>query len=160
MDIRKIKQIIDLMQKKGVNEIELSEGGESVKVRINTTECFLGSSDTSTKYSSLSKNTIPDQASIPASFTQPTTTPTLSITHSSNNTINSPMVGTLYLAPSPEAKPFVEVGQTVKPGDVLCIVEAMKMFNQIESDRSGTIKAILVKNGHPVEYDQPIFIIE
>ena len=152
MDIRKIKQIIDLMQSKGVDEIEINEGGESV--RISLTSHLKSRAEEQNRHHAHTSQPL-------AHSSTEQTAPIISTTaHMSNNTINSPMVGTFYLTPSPEAGPFVSLGQAIQSGDVLCIVEAMKMFNQIESDRSGTIKAILVENGQPVEYDQPLFIIE
>ncbi len=149
MDIRKIKKLIDLIQESDIAEIEIQEGEESV--RISRT--------------SMASPTVSVPASTPVASTPavtPASTPVneTPATPNLDNAIRSPMVGTFYRSASPEAPPFVEVGQTVSEGDVVCIIEAMKMFNQIESDRSGTVKAILVENGHPVEFDEPLIIIE
>ncbi|OCG09156.1 acetyl-CoA carboxylase, biotin carboxyl carrier protein [Gilliamella sp. wkB178] len=154
MDIRKIKKLIELVEESGISELEISEGEESVRISRTVP---------TTNYSAPIQNIqIPQAAPVvvaPNASTEvvsesaePTTT--------TDNIIKSPMVGTFYRTPSPESKAFVEVGQTVNVGDVLCIVEAMKMMNQIESEKAGTIKAILVENGQPVEFDQPLFIIE
>jgi acetyl-CoA carboxylase biotin carboxyl carrier protein len=145
MDIRKIRKLIELIDETGVAEIEIREGEESV--RIN-------------RY-----GTPPPQHAVvpttvvaaPAAAPSPAAEAPQKIT---GHTVKSPMVGTMYIAASPTAKPFVQVGQKVKAGDVLCIVEAMKMLNQIESDKSGTVTARLVENGQPVEFDQALFIIE
>jgi acetyl-CoA carboxylase biotin carboxyl carrier protein len=151
MDIRKIRKLIDLLIEKKIGEIEIREGEESVRV---------------SQFGIVSKNPIQPQATIaspqniePQSTTAPSSTqPTDPL--QDKHTINSPMVGSFYLSPSPDAKPFVEIGQHVNVGDVLCIVEAMKMFNQIEADRAGKVTSRLVENGQPVEYGQPLFVIE
>lgn len=154
MDIRKIKKLIELVEESGISELEISEGEESV--RISRTVA-------TTNYSAPVQNIqIPQPAPVvvtSASSTEEVINDVASV-DVSGSTIKSPMVGTFYRTPSPESKAFVEVGQTVNVGDVLCIVEAMKMMNQIESEKAGTIKAILVENGQPVEFDQPLFIIE
>ncbi len=148
MDIRKIKKLIELLEESGIAEIEIREGEESVRI---------------------SRGQIAQAA--PVQYTVPATAPTAATTpaaaqpaaapaQASGTPIKSPMVGTFYRSASPTAKPFVEVGSSIKAGDTLCVVEAMKMFNQIEAETSGTITAILVENGQPVEYDQPLFIIE
>ncbi|KFA59684.1 acetyl-CoA carboxylase, biotin carboxyl carrier protein [Gilliamella sp. Choc4-2] len=154
MDIRKIKKLIELVEESGISELEISEGEESVRINRSVP---------ATNHSAPVQNFhIPQAAPV-------VVTPTTSIEEVDNEaasvnisgtTIKSPMVGTFYRTPSPESKAFVEVGQTVNIGDVLCIVEAMKMMNQIESEKAGIIKAILVENGQPVEFDQPLFIIE
>ncbi|WP_294833882.1 acetyl-CoA carboxylase biotin carboxyl carrier protein, partial [uncultured Gilliamella sp.] len=137
----------------GISELEISEGEESVRISRSVP---------TTSYSAPVQNIqIPQPA--PVVVTPTVQAEVVSDTNSveiSGTTIKSPMVGTFYRTPSPESKAFVEVGQTVNVGDVLCIVEAMKMMNQIESEKAGTIKAILVENGQPVEFDQPLFIIE
>ena len=154
MDIRKIKKLIELVEESGISELEISEGEESVRISRTAP---------TTNYSAPIQNIQIPQATPVA--TPIVTTPTEVVNEVepiavSGTTIKSPMVGTFYRTPSPESKAFVEVGQTVNVGDVLCIVEAMKMMNQIESEKAGTIKAILVENGQPVEFDQPLFIIE
>lgn len=150
MDIRKIKKLIELIEESGVAEIEIREGEESV--RIN-------------RYGS----SAPIAQVAPAVQAPVAAAPAPSITEVveeaapapvSGHAVKSPMVGTVYLAPSPDAAPFVKIGQSVVAGDLLCIVEAMKMFNNIEADVSGVIKECLIENGQPVEYDQPLFTIE
>ena len=151
MDISKIKKLIDLIQESDVAEIEIQEGEESVRISRN-------SSNTAPMV--MAAPAMPAQAPAPiaAPAAQIEATPTPA--NNTTNAVKSPMVGTFYRSSSPEAAPLAEVGQTVAEGDVICIIEAMKMFNQIESDRSGVIKAILVENGHPVEFDEPLIIIE
>ena len=149
MDIRKIKRLIELLEESGINEIEIKEGEESV--RINR-----GGSAGGAHASAPMPQTIVQPAPQPASAPEPEAAEQIPAGHA----MRSPMVGTYYGAPSPGAKSFVEVGQRVKVGDTLCIIEAMKMMNQIESDKDGVIAAILVENGQPVEFDQPLFVIE
>lgn len=151
MDIRKIKKLIELVEESGISELEISEGEESVRISRSTPA-----------YTAPVQNIqIPQPVAVPAPTVTAATVEAEVITETnSGTTIKSPMVGTFYRTPSPESKAFVEVGQSVNVGDVLCIVEAMKMMNQIESEKAGTIKAILVENGQPVEFDQPLFIIE
>ncbi|MCW8857705.1 MAG: acetyl-CoA carboxylase biotin carboxyl carrier protein [Kangiella sp.] len=151
MDLRKIKKLIELVEESGVAELEIQEGEESVRISRH------GSTAPAPVHYSVPQAAPAPQAPAP----QPESAPTEAAEpEMSGHIIRSPMVGTYYAAPSPGAKDFVQVGQQVKAGDVLCIVEAMKMMNQIESDTTGTIKAILVANGEPVEYDEPMFIIE
>lgn len=152
MDIRKIKKLIELLEESGINEIEIKEGEESVRI--------------SRKSESAAAQYIvapPMQAQMPVS-TEVTTTATTSTPNTEQlpegHIVTSPMVGTMYRAPAPNQPPFVEIGQTVQAGQTLCIVEAMKMLNQIESDKAGTITAILVENGQPVEFGQPLFVIK
>ncbi|MCO6544335.1 MAG: acetyl-CoA carboxylase biotin carboxyl carrier protein [Gilliamella sp.] len=150
MDIRKIKKLIELVEESGISELEISEGEESVRI---------SRAAPTTNYSAPVQNIqIPQPAPVVAPTVQTEVVTDNVVTD--GTTIKSPMVGTFYRTPSPESKAFVEIGQTVNVGDVLCIVEAMKMMNQIESEKAGTIKAILVENGQPVEFDQPLFIIE
>ncbi len=149
MDIRKIKKLIDLIQESDIAEIEIHEGEESVRISRNSTAAPV-------------MMAAPAMAAAPIAAA-PLAAPTEEAAPTGPNTENavkSPMVGTFYRSSSPEAGSFVEVGQTVAEGDIICIIEAMKMFNQIEADRSGTVKAILVENGHPVEFDEPLIIIE
>lgn len=153
MDMRKIKKLIELIQSTGVAEIEIKEGEESVRI---TRE--------------IATQSMPQVVTAPS---QPAAAPAAPVAESrpaesapsanpaaGKHTVNAPMVGSVYLSPSPGAKAFVEVGQTVKAGEVLCLIEAMKMFNQIEADKAGTVTARLVDNGTPVEYNQPLFVIE
>lgn len=154
MDMRKIKKLIELIQSTGVAEIEIKEGEESVRI---TRE----SHHPAPVY-------IPAPAASPAPASAPTAAPAEAAPakapeqapHSDKHTLKAPMVGTVYLSPSPNAKAFIEIGQTVKVGDVICLIEAMKMFNQIEADKAGTITARLIDNGTPVEFNQPLFVIE
>ncbi|MBA2652983.1 MAG: acetyl-CoA carboxylase biotin carboxyl carrier protein [Tatlockia sp.] len=154
MDIRKIKKLIELLEETGVSEIEIKEGEESV--RLSRYGHHPMEAPPQMRYSpppaqTANHHPAPSPAIAehkPAVVTQP------------GHRVRSPMVGTMYTSPSPEAGPFVTIGQTVKVGDTLCIIEAMKMFNEIEADRAGRVIDILVANGDPIEYDQPLFIIE
>ena len=152
MDLRKIKKLIEMLQESDLNEIEVKEGEESVRINRKKESVIHASTPIS-----VGQNL--NQSSAPL--------PQIDSSEMENgqaaedlNHITSPMVGTFYEAPSPGAKPFVTVGDTVKVGDTLCIIEAMKMLNQIESDKSGIVKAILVENEQPVEFDQVLFIVE
>ncbi len=152
MDIRKIKKLIELLEESGIAEIEIREGEESVRIARGQ---IMQPAPTSYHFAPPQAA----QATQAAQITAPAAaTPAQAM--ASGTPIKSPMVGTFYRAASPTAKAFVEVGSAVKAGDTLCVIEAMKMFNQIEAETSGTITAILVENGQPVEYDQPLFIIE
>ncbi|GJH41880.1 acetyl-CoA carboxylase biotin carboxyl carrier protein [Pasteurella canis] len=154
MDIRKIKKLIELVEESGIMELEISEGEESVRINRGSV------APAAVQY------TVPVQAPVsapaPAAVTPTEPAPVASATSETvtGHAIRSPMVGTFYRSPSPEAKPFVEVGQTVKVGDALCIVEAMKMMNRIEADKAGVVKAILTNDGEAVEFDQKLIIIE
>ena len=149
MDIRKIKQLIELFQESAIAELEVLEGEASI--RING---FNNTSAVQTPLTHILLSTPPEATA--------TAEPTLVIENTSadnSHKILSPMVGTFYCSPSLDAAPFVTIGQTVKVGDPLCIIEAMKMMNQIESDKAGIVTEVLIKDGHPVEFDQPIVII-
>jgi acetyl-CoA carboxylase biotin carboxyl carrier protein len=157
MDIRKVKKLIELLEESGVSEIEIKEGEESVRISRHPT-------GTVHAYSA-------PMAYAPAPAGAPVVTAQAAVTtagvaasaepaHSPDQAVTAPMVGTFYSAPAPGAKPFVEIGSEVKPGDVLCIIEAMKMMNQIECDKAGRVVSILVKNGDPVEFGQTLFVIE
>lgn len=149
MDIRKIKKLIELLEETGIAEIEIKEGEESLRLSRHH------SIETPTiRHVSVAPAPIAHQPA-PQVIEAPKATET-----TSGHKVRSPMVGTMYTSPSPDAPTFVTVGKSVQVGDTLCIIEAMKMFNEIEADRAGTITAILVNNGEPVEYDQPLFIIE
>lgn len=157
MDIRKIKKLIELLDESGIAEIEIHEGEESVRISRATSQVV-----------------VPTAVAAPQAIAAPppaiSPTPTASSAPESNaetisaipagHAIESPMVGTFYRAPTPDAKPFVEIGDSVAVGDTLCIIEAMKMLNQIEADQAGTVKAILVDNGQPVEFGEPLVILE
>jgi acetyl-CoA carboxylase biotin carboxyl carrier protein len=148
VNIQDIKKLIDIFEKSNISELEVrQENGESV--RIGRT-----SAPVTATYAP------PVQISAPVTATAPAPqAPVTPAPEPSGHKLKSPMVGTFYRAPSPNEKPFVTIGQTVKAGDVLCLIEAMKMLNQIEADKSGTIQDILVENGQPVEFDQPLFVI-
>lgn len=154
MDIRKVKKLIELLEESGIDEIEIKEGEESVRISRNRylPAPVMHHSMPQPVANAPAPTTPVQAAAAPAGPAKATDEP-------AGYRLRSPMVGTFYRSPSPDAKAFVEVGQQIKAGDVLCIVEAMKMLNQIESDRSGTISAILIDNGEPVEFDQPLFII-
>ncbi|MEJ2214328.1 MAG: acetyl-CoA carboxylase biotin carboxyl carrier protein [Gammaproteobacteria bacterium] len=145
MDIRKIKKLIELIEESDIAEIEIHEGEESVRLSRNSAVAQVVAA--------------PAPVSAPAPVAEPAAAAEEK-EQFSGHVVKSPMVGTFYRAPSPGAKAFVEVGQSVHNGQTLCIIEAMKILNQIESDTSGTIKEILVENGQPVEYNQPLFVIE
>ncbi len=155
MDIRKVKKLIELLEESGIDEIEIKEGEESV--RISRNQFRAAAMPYPQQFAPAPATTSAPAASAP----QETSTGTAGDSSSvpSGHQIKSPMVGTFYRSPSPDAKSFVEVGQKVKAGDTLCIVEAMKMMNQIESDKTGTVVAILADDAEPVEFDQPLFII-
>ena len=145
MDIRKVKKLIELLEESGIAEIEIHEGEESVRI---------------------SRNSAPVAAAPVAAIAAPVAAAIAPVAAApveekiEGHVLNSPMVGSFYRSPSPGASSFVEVGSKVNVGDTLCIIEAMKLLNQIEADKGGTIKAILVENGQPVEYNQPLFVIE
>ncbi len=149
MDIRKVKKLIELLEESGIAEIEIHEGEESVRISRNN-------------YASAPPMIMQAPPAIaPLLAAAPNTETDNSAADAlSGHAVDSPMVGTFYRAASPGTRPFVEVGQSVGIGDTLCIIEAMKLLNQIEADKAGTIKAILAENGQPVEYGQPLFIIE
>ena len=152
MDIRKIKKLIELVEESGITELEVSEEEGSVRISRATV-----AAPANVQYSIPAAALTPVAApAAPAVAPAPAAAPEEIAGHK----IRSPMVGTFYRSPSPEAKAFVEVGQTVKVGDALCIVEAMKMMNRIEADKAGVVKAILVNDGEPVEFDEPLIIIE
>ena len=153
MDIRKIKKLIELVEESGIAELEISEGEESVRISRN----FSG--QVSVAPQMMMQQAPMQQVAAPAATAAAADAPAADTTPS-GHLMRSPMVGSFYRSSSPEAKPFAEVGQHVNVGDTLCIVEAMKMMNQIESDKAGVIKAILVENGQAVEFDEPLFIIE
>jgi acetyl-CoA carboxylase biotin carboxyl carrier protein len=149
MDLRKLKKLIDLVQESGIAELEITEGEEKVKI---------------VKGGVVSVSAPPVMAmpaGAPAGAPAPAAAPAGESRDAGQegHVVKAPMVGTFYRSPSPDAKVFVEVGQAVKEGDTICIIEAMKLMNEIEADASGVVKAILVENGQPVEYGQPLFIL-
>jgi len=150
MDIRKVKKLIELLEESGISEIEITEGEESVRI---------------SRYPQGVTYATPPAA--PLAAVQPAPAPAAAPSPSAapppppeGHTVAAPMVGTFYAAPAPGAKPFMQIGSKVEVGDTLCIIEAMKMMNQIESDAAGTVVAILAENGEPVEFGQPLFVIE
>jgi acetyl-CoA carboxylase biotin carboxyl carrier protein len=149
MDIRKIKKLIELLEESGIAEIEIKEGEESVRICrqsatvVAQSPVMLAAPVREHAAPALEHHATAEEPRLPP-----------------GHVMTSPMVGTFYLAPSPNAKPFVNIGQTVAEGDTLCIIEAMKMLNQIEADKAGVVKAILVENGQPVEFGQSLFVIE
>lgn len=149
MDLRKLKTLIDLVENSGIAELEISEGEE--RVRISRASSV---APAQTYYAPAPQ---PMAAPAPATEVPPVAAPAKA--EAEGHTVKSPMVGSFYRSPSPGANPFIEVGQSVNVGDTLCIIEAMKLLNEIESDKAGVIKAILVENGQPVEFGQPLFII-
>ncbi len=153
MDIRKIKKLIELVEESGISELEISEGEESVRIsRAAPQQAYplmqqaYAMPAPQQPLAAAAAPAAPVEAAAPAAI--------------SGHIVRSPMVGTFYRTPSPDAKAFVEVGQKVNAGDTLCIVEAMKMMNQIEADKSGVVKAILIESGQPVEFDEPLVVIE
>lgn len=145
MDLRKLKKLIDLVQESGISELEVTEGEEKVRIAKQLTAAPVAHQ----VYAPAPMAAAP--AAAPAAPTAPA--------QPAGHEVKSPMVGTFYRASSPEAKSFVEVGDSVKAGQTLCIIEAMKLLNEIESDATGVVKAILVENGQPVEFGEPLFII-
>ncbi len=148
MDLRKLKKLIDLVQESGISELEVTEGEEKVRIAKH--------------FAAPAGQTYMMPAAAPMPMGAPAVAGTSSVDlddEPEGHAVKAPMVGTFYRASSPGSEPFVEVGQTVKEGDTLCIIEAMKLLNEIEADASGVIKAVLVENGQPVEFGEPLFII-
>ena len=143
MDIRKVKKLIELLEESGIAEIEIKEGEESVRISRMPSSRFL-----------------PQAIHAPAPVAMAVAPPSVAApAQPDGQVITAPMVGTYYASPAPDAAVFVKVGQKIKVGDPLCIIEAMKIMNPIEADRAGTIVSILVENGHPVEFEQPLFVV-
>ncbi|MDQ7048065.1 MAG: acetyl-CoA carboxylase biotin carboxyl carrier protein [Enterobacterales bacterium] len=149
MDIRKVKKLIELLEESGVAEIEIKEGEESVRIS-RAMAPMVGQMQA---YAPAPVAAAPVAAPVAAA-------PVAEVVDVNNHQVKSPMVGTMYLSPSPGANPFVSVGDKVNVGDTLCIIEAMKMMNQIDADKAGTIKSVLISDGEPVEFDEPLFVIE
>lgn len=159
MDLRKLKKLIELVEESGISELEIAEGEEKVRIskavasapdyawaqylQANAMSLPQGQTQAVAETSSAESQVADDKDAVP-----------------DGHVVKSPMVGTFYRAPSPGASPFAEVGQTVKVGDTLCIIEAMKLLNEIEADKNGVVKAILVENGQPVEYGEQLFVIQ
>ena len=159
MDIRKVKKLIELLDETGVAEIEIKEGEESVRISRNPTGGTFAMMPQHMMY-----GPPPAPAAAPAAAVVTPAAAAAAVAAAAaataDQTVTAPMVGTFYSAPAPGAKPFVDLGSEVKSGDVLCIIEAMKMMNQIESDKAGRVVSVLAKNGDPVEFGQPLFVIE
>ncbi|MCP4271684.1 MAG: acetyl-CoA carboxylase biotin carboxyl carrier protein [Gammaproteobacteria bacterium] len=153
MDIRKVKKLIELLEESGIAEIEIKEGDDSLRISR-------GIQATGNQPMGIAPVSAPINAPVDVPVAGPESSVEPEPQQPSGHNVTSPMVGTFYRAPAPGAKNFVEVGNTVAVGDTLCIVEAMKMMNQIESDKAGVIKAILVDEAQPVEFDEPLFVIE
>jgi acetyl-CoA carboxylase biotin carboxyl carrier protein len=154
MDLRKLKKLIDLVQESGIGELEITEGEERVRIARGgavTVAPPAAAAPAAAAAAPASRSPVGAAPPAPAAAEAPPGV--------EGHVVKSPMVGTFYRAPSPDAKPFVEVGGSVKEGEPICVIEAMKLMNEIEADASGTIKAILVENGQPVEYGQALFII-
>ena len=150
MDIRKVKKLIELLEESGISELEISEGEESVRISRHPRMGMQAPAAVAT----------PLTQAAPLTAAMPATSAGEHKPRVDEYTVTSPMVGTYYSAASPGGKTFVEIGSEIKVGQILCIIEAMKMMNQIESDKAGTVTSILAKNGEPVEFGQPLFIIE
>ncbi|MEQ9011071.1 acetyl-CoA carboxylase biotin carboxyl carrier protein [Algiphilus sp.] len=149
MDIRTIKKLIELLEQSGIAELEVQQGEESVRISRHGSQVAVAPAAAA-----------PAAAAAPSSPAPAPVEPPAATADHHANTMRAPMVGTFYRAPAPGAQAFVDIGQTVRAGQTLCIIEAMKMLNQIEADRDGVISQILVDNGEPVEYDQPLFVID
>jgi acetyl-CoA carboxylase biotin carboxyl carrier protein len=149
MDIRKVKKLIELLEESGISELEISEGEESVRISRHPRMGM-----------QVAAQAAPIMHAAPAAAAIPATSAGERAPRNDEHTVTSPMVGTYYASASPGAKPFVEIGSEIEVGQILCIIEAMKMMNQIESDKAGRVTAMLAKNGEPVEFGQPLFIIE
>ncbi len=150
MDIRKVKKLIELLEESGIDELEIHEGEESVRISRNSSQPVAAQQTVMAAPVAQPVAAVPQATAEPEASAEPAFT---------GHQVSSPMVGTFYRSPSPSSPSFVEVGSHVKEGDVLCIVEAMKMMNQIKADKAGMIEAVLIENGSPVEFDQPLFTI-
>lgn len=156
MDLRKLKTLIDLVSESGVAELEITEGDDRVKIVNRVGAAPVAAAAPAVIATPVVASAAPAAAPAPAVAAEPAAAP---VAAEDTRTINSPMVGTFYRAPSPGAKPFADVGQKVKAGDTVCIIEAMKLLNEIETEYDGVIKEILVENGQQVEFGQPLFVI-
>ena len=152
MDLRKLKKLIDLVQESGIAELEITEGEERVRIARGGVVTAAHAPSTPAPVQVGAQAAAPRSAH--AAATQPATEG-----KADGHVVKAPMVGTFYRSPSPDTKPYVEPGQSIKQGETICIIEAMKLMNEIESDATGVVKAILVENGQPVEYGQPLFVI-
>jgi acetyl-CoA carboxylase biotin carboxyl carrier protein len=148
MDLRKLKKLIDLVQDSGIAELEITEGEEKVKIVRGGAASLAAGPMPAPAPPAIAALPAPSVLAVPEPAAEPP-----------GHVVKAPMVGTFYCSASPDAKPFVQVGQTVKEGETVCIIEAMKLMNEIEADASGVVKAILAENGQPVEYGQPLLLI-
>ena len=153
MDIRKVKKLIELLEESNINELEITEGEESVRISRGGTTTYAAPTPVAAPAPVAAAPVVATPSPSPETTAAPVAD------ELAGHVVRSPMVGSFYSSPAPGSPTFVSVGQSVAPGDVLCIIEAMKMMNQIEADKAGTIGAILVEDGEPVEFDQPIFTI-
>ena len=156
MDLRKLKKLIDLVQESGIAELEITEGEEKVRITRSGGASVTPASAAVPVSGALAAHAVPQP---PKTASASAEAPQGPPPESAGHVMKSPMVGTFYRAPSPDAKPFVEVGQTVKEGQTVCVIEAMKLMNEIEADASGVLQAVLAENGQPVEYGQALFLI-
>lgn len=154
MDIRKVKKLIELLEESGISEIEIREGEESVRISRSISAHAIAP-----PVQPVTQVSVPVAPPTPAPVPAPEAAPPPAA-DTEGTIIESPMVGTFYASPSPGSPAFVSVGQAIKPGDTICIVEAMKILNQIESEVSGTVKAVLVEDGQPVEFGQPLMVVD
>jgi len=159
MDLRKLKKLIDLVEESGIAELEITEGEEKVKIVKGGSGGPEGAALSPSLPAASSPTARPGSVSAPVPASAPDSTPREAPTSLEGHIVKSPMVGTFYRSGSPGAKPFVEVGDTVKAGQAICIIEAMKLMNEIEADKDGVIKAIMVENGQPVEYGESLMMI-
>jgi acetyl-CoA carboxylase biotin carboxyl carrier protein len=159
MDIRKIKKLIELLEESGIAEIEIKEGEEAVRISRMPAPGTMPTYPQYTHVAALPMAMSP-QLEAPAKAPAPATEVTVAKPKPNEHVITAPMVGTFYASPSPGAKAFIEIGDEIKVGQVLCIIEAMKMMNQIESDKAGKVTSIMARNGDPVEFGQPLFVVE
>lgn len=165
MDLRKVKALIDLVEKSGISELEITEGEEKVRISRAPLAQTVQMAHMHPQHlaqmqpMTLAASAPAASAATPAELEARITAAEAAAAEAEGHAVKSPMVGTFYRSASPGGKPFVEVGQTVSEGDTLCIIEAMKLLNEIESDKSGVVKAVLVENGQPVEYGEPLVII-
>jgi len=159
MDLRKLKKLIDLVEESGIAELEITEGEEKVKIVKGASGGQEGTALSPSLPAASSPTARPMSSSAPVPASAPGSTPGEAPTSLEGHIVKSPMVGTFYRSGSPGAKPFVEVGDTVKEGQAICIIEAMKLMNEIEADKDGVIKAIMVENGQPVEYGESLMMI-
>lgn len=158
MDLRKLKKLIDLVQESGIAELEITEGEEKVKIVKGGETTVTPLAPAAPPPSAAAPAAAPAAPATPAAAGAPAAA-SVAEPVAEGHVLKAPMVGTFYRSASPESKAFIEVGQSVKAGETVCIIEAMKLMNEIEADATGVIKAILVENGQPVEYGQPLFII-